>query len=40
LIKAVEKDQGKVFDAVFKAIAKAEYKFMTTSKTDRYGLAA
>jgi hypothetical protein len=40
LIKSVEKDQGKVFDAVFKAIAKAEYKFMTTSKTDRYGLAA
>ena len=40
LIKAVEKDQGKVFDAVFKAIAKAEYKFMTTSKSDRYGLAA
>ncbi len=38
--KAYEKDQGKVTDAVFKAIAKAEHKFMTTTKTDRYGLAA
>jgi hypothetical protein len=40
LLKAVEQDQGKVTDAVFKAIAKAEHKFMTTTKTDRYGLAA
>jgi hypothetical protein len=40
LLKAVERDQGKVTDAVFKAIAKAEHKFMTTTKTDRYGLAA
>jgi hypothetical protein len=40
LMKAVEKDQGKIYDAVFKAIAKAEHKYMTTSKTDRYGLAA
>jgi hypothetical protein len=40
LLKAVEQDQGKVYDAVFKAIAKAEHLFMTTSKTDRYGLAA
>jgi hypothetical protein len=40
MIKAVEKDQGKVFDAVFKAIEKAQYKYNTTTKTDRYGLAA
>jgi len=40
MIKAVEKDQGKVFDAVFKAIGKAQYKYNTTTKTDRYGLAA
>jgi hypothetical protein len=40
LFKAVEKDQGKVYDAVFKAIAKAEHLFMTTTKTDGYGLAA
>ena len=40
IFKAIEKDQGKVQDAVFKAIAKAEYKFNTTSKTDRFQLAA
>ena len=40
LFKAVEQDQGKVYDAVFKAIAKAEHLFMTTSASDRYGLAA
>jgi hypothetical protein len=40
LLKAVEQDQGKVYNAVFKAIAKAEQKFMTTTKTNRYGLAA
>lgn len=40
LFKAVENDQGKVYDAVFKAIAKAEHLFMTTSADDRYTLAA
>jgi hypothetical protein len=40
LFKAVENDQGKVYDAVFKAIAKAEHLFMTTTATDRYTLAA
>jgi hypothetical protein len=40
LFKAVENDQGKVYDAVFKAITKAEHLFMTTSADDRYTLAA
>lgn len=40
LIKAVEQDQGKVYDAVFKAINKAERLFMSTTKSDRFVLAA
>lgn len=40
LFKAVEQDQGRVYDAVFKAIAKAEHLFMTTTKNDRFTLAA
>ena len=40
LLKAVEQDQGKVYDSVFKAIAKAEHLFNTTTASDRYTLAA
>lgn len=40
LIKAVEQDQGKVYDAVFAAINKAERLFMSTTKSDRFVLAA
>lgn len=40
LIKAVEQDQGRVYDSVFKAIAKAERLFMSTTKSDRFVLAA
>jgi len=40
IFKAVYKDQGKLQDAVFKAIAKAEHLFETTTKHDRFGLAA
>lgn len=40
IFKAVYNDQGKLQDAVFKAIAKAERLFETTTKTDRYTLAA
>lgn len=40
LFRAVEKDQGKVYDAVFKAIKKAEHLFETTTKNDRFILAA
>lgn len=40
LLRAVYEDQGKLQDAVFKAIAKAEHLFNTTTKTDRFTLAA
>ena len=40
IFKAVYNDQGKLQNAVFKAIAKAEHAFKTTTKTDRYTLAA
>ena len=40
IFKAVYNDQGKLQDAVFKAIAKAEHLFKTTTKTDRFTLAA
>ena len=40
LIKAIEQDQGRVYDSVFKAIAKAERLFMSTTKSDRFVLAA
>jgi hypothetical protein len=40
LIKAVEKDEGKVYDAVFKAISKAERLFISKTNSDRFVLAA
>ena len=40
LFKAYANNAGKAQDAVFKAIKKAEHKFMTTTKNDRFGLAA
>jgi hypothetical protein len=40
LFKSYVDDQGKVQDAVFAAIRKAEHLFETTTKNDRFGLAA
>lgn len=40
LFRAIYDDQGKLQDAVFRAIAKAEHLFNTTTKTDRFTLAA
>jgi hypothetical protein len=40
IYKAVYNDQGKLQDAIFKAINKATHLFNTTTKTDRFTLAA
>lgn len=40
IYKAVYNDQGRVYDAVFKAINKATHLFNTTSASDRYTLVA